>query len=165
MTSAETPTRQLADDHERVLEKLDSLHNMVTQSDLKAEAAVQLNELARFFATELELHLKKEEEALFPEFGKYIPQEGGPVGVMLMEHEDLRRLNKAFQQGVASWEQNSADAQRVINDAGNQLISLLRQHIDKEDNILFPMAEEFLSEAEQAHVGELFTQIEKNARG
>ncbi len=42
---------------------------------------------------------------------------------------------------------------------------LLEQHIDKEDNILYPMADEHLSEAGQQDLASQFAGVEENKIG
>ena len=46
--------------------------------------------------------------------------------------------------------------------AANEFVPLLRQHIFKENNVLFKMAEQVLSEADDADVDGKFTQVEQD---
>ena len=50
---------------------------------------------------------------------------------------------------------------RTFADAARQYIPLLRQHIFKENNVLFHMAERVMSEADDADVMSRFSQVEK----
>jgi hemerythrin-like domain-containing protein len=82
-------------------------------------------------------HHAKEERCLFPALVKAgIPAEGGPVAVMLAEHADGRDLIQAM------W--TVTPASRA--DAARRYARLLRDHIDKENGVLFPLAEAVLEE-------------------
>lgn len=82
-------------------------------------------------------HHAKEERYLFPALVTAgVPSEGGPVGVMLAEHGEGRALIEAMQ---------AEDASRRI-DTARRYIRLLRDHIDKENGVLFPLAEAVLEE-------------------
>jgi hemerythrin-like domain-containing protein len=86
-----------------------------------------------------------------------IPEQGGPIGVMLHEHvlgrDCVGRMREASQA-------RPFDA-RTFADAARQYIPLLRQHIFKENNVLFRMAERVMSEADDADVTGRFSQVEQ----
>ncbi len=104
----------------------------------------------------------KEEEALFPEIERFIPREGGPTGMMLIEHEDLGNTNKEFQRAVDEYlgDSDSAEIKRIIQEFGTRFIGVLRDHIDKENNILFTMADMHLDQTQIDKVIKLFYEIE-----
>jgi len=86
-------------------------------------------------------HHAKEERSLFPALVKAgVPSDGGPIGVMLAEHEEGRGYVRAMAEGP--------DARRAS--AAREYASLLRQHIDKENDVLFAIAEAVLDEQAQA---------------
>ena len=119
---------ELRADHEKILAELDKL---------EANPAGYAKEFLHFTENFAEPHHHKEEEVLFPALEKKgIPNEGGPIGVMLMEHEIKRGHVRDLAAGK-------------IEAAGN-IISLLRDHINKENNILYPMAEQVLTAEELA---------------
>jgi hemerythrin-like domain-containing protein len=96
-------------------------------------------------------HHAKEERALFPAMAKAgIPAEGGPIGVMLHEHEHGRALIRAMADGDTP--------RRVV--AAREYVRLLRQHIDKENQVLFPMADAVLDEREQEALVREFEAVE-----
>jgi hemerythrin-like domain-containing protein len=86
-----------------------------------------------------------------------IPEQGGPIGVMLHEHvlgrDCVGRMREAS-------EAQPFDA-RTFADAARQYIPLLRQHIFEENNVLFHMAERVMSEADDADVTGRFSQVEQ----
>ncbi len=91
-------------------------------------------------------HHSKEEEILFPAMQENgFPMDTGPVAVMLHEH-DIGREQVAELESAASREDVWNDPAPVIQ-AASQFTQLLRQHIHKEDNILYPMAKSHLPQA------------------
>ncbi len=161
--ASKTPTEMLKEDHQHVLKKLDDLEEITHQLDKKGQVSAKLKELAAFFKTEFWVHFTKEEEALFPEIEKFIPRESGPIGVMLIEHEDLRNTNSRLQPAIASYlkDGDNAAAREVIQRDGTHFIETLRDHIDKEDNILFMMADMHLDQAQIDKVAKGFAKIDR----
>jgi hemerythrin-like domain-containing protein len=111
-------------------------------------------------------HHKKEEGVLFQSmFAFGAPQQGGPVNVMLAEHEMGRTYTRGLRSAaerLAGGDQNAI--QEVIHFARNYA-ALLRQHILKEDRILFPMANEIIPEAYQEQVYQGFERVEHEETG
>jgi hemerythrin-like domain-containing protein len=106
-------------------------------------------------------HHAKEEDVFFPVLKQRgIPEQGGPIGVMLHEHvlgrDCVGRMREASQA-------QPFDAHKFA-EAARQYIPLLRQHIFKENNVLFRMAERVMSEADDDAVTGRFSQVEE-ARG
>ena len=94
-------------------------------------------------------HHGKEEEILFQRMiERGFPVEGGPLAVMLHEHTEGRARVSALSQ-IGQGEGELADAERktlLVN--ANEFVPLLRQHILKEDRILYPMALRLLTDTE-----------------
>lgn len=106
-------------------------------------------------------HHANEEDIFFPVLKQRgIPEQGGPIGVMLHEHI-LGRDCVARMQAAS---QAQPFDTRKFADAAKQYIPLLRQHIFKENIVLFHMAERVMSEADDADVTSKFSQVE-NERG
>ncbi len=141
---------ELTADHQAVLSQLDTLHGTLGrlfegEAGIDSEALSDVEAAVQFLETELEVHLRKEEQVLFPALSGYLPREGGPIGVMLLEHKDLRRTLRALRTALGSLrtDPQSASAEDVLK-VGYSLIGLLRQHIKKEDLCLFPMSSSYL---------------------
>ncbi|MDP2729541.1 MAG: nitroreductase family protein [Dehalococcoidales bacterium] len=162
MVSAKKPTDLLKEDHQNVLKKLDSLDEMIGNLDQKDKVAAPLKEVSSFFQTDFWVHFDKEEQALFPELEKFIPRESGPLGVMLAEHEDLRKTNADFQRTVSEYLGGADNPETMgeIQQQGSHFITVLRDHIFKEDNILFSMADAHLDQHQMDKVAELFLKID-----
>lgn len=159
-------TKPLSDDHKMVLKKLDDFEEVVSNLDKPNTIMPTLKELGTFFKGEIWIHFAKEEDALFPEMEKFMPIEGGPIGVMLLEHQELRRTNDEFQKGLEVYVKNPGDAKAavLIKENGINIIQILRQHIDKEDNILFMMAEMHLDNTQTQNILKAYEEVEKKFR-
>jgi hemerythrin-like domain-containing protein len=111
-------------------------------------------------------HHKKEEGVLFPSMVAHgLPVEGGPIGVMLAEHEQGRAYTRQLRQAAESLQAGDATAKADVITNARAYAGLLRQHIMKEDNILFPMAERVLPPSEQGWVADGFETVEHEETG
>lgn len=89
-------------------------------------------------------HHAKEEDILFPWMqAQGFPQGAGPIGVMLSEHRMARELVSSMDADIDRLRARSDDAQALssFREHAESYATLLWQHIFKEDNILYPMAE------------------------
>ena len=144
------PTDILRKEHDKVLNVLDKLEKNLEDKDLS-----QIKQNIKILEEEFSRHsLDKEEKALFPEIEKFIPREGGPTGMMIIEHEEIIGLIKKFKEGMA------AKDFRRMSDAGNSIFSILRPHIDKENNMLFMMADMHLDDRQKKAILEKFKKID-----
>jgi len=111
-------------------------------------------------------HHKKEEDILFITMaGKGVPVQGGPIGVMLAEHEQGRMYNRGIKSGVEKLQAGDPSGQVEIIQNGRGYAALLRQHIAKEDGILFPMAERVIPPPEQEQMWQDFDRVEREEIG
>jgi hemerythrin-like domain-containing protein len=98
-------------------------------------------------------HHFKEEDLLFAAMVEAgFPRDAGPIGVMLHEHDLGRgqvRVLAEVAAAAAPW--TTADRER-LHAAALGYADLLRAHIHKEDEILYPMAEARLPPALAARV-------------
>lgn len=85
-------------------------------------------------------HHGKEENSLFPELEKKgMPKESGPIAVMLMEHTTTRKLAARMEESSKEYLKTGEAKQLVID--MQEYINHVVQHIWKENNRLFEMAE------------------------
>ena len=78
-------------------------------------------------------HLDLEEKIIFPAFTEATGMSGGPVQVMLMEHEQMRAVLTQMKTAVDA---NDLDA---VTGIGETMLILMQQHNMKEEGILYPM--------------------------
>jgi hemerythrin-like domain-containing protein/uncharacterized protein (DUF2249 family) len=161
------PTQVLKDEHDLILQALDAMEHKIAGLETGAppdrayfEKAV---EFLRTFADQC--HHGKEEHLLFKTMlDRGFPLQGGPIAVMLSEHELGRSFIRGIADGAAVLGKDPAAAQQVIA-SGREYIQLLRAHIDKENTILFPLADNVLSPEDQAHLGKEFERFETEETG
>ena len=161
-------TEILIKEHDSILEMLDVLGKVCDKLEA-AEAVVpeHLEEILSFlqgFADRC--HHGKEEDLLFPAMeASGIPREGGPVGVMLTEHVQGRELIQRMVAAVASLKNAEPNAPGQFVDAGRGYVRLLSQHIEKENNVLFRMADMRISESKQQELETQFDVVDKEKIG
>ncbi|HOB85650.1 MAG TPA: hemerythrin domain-containing protein [Bacteroidales bacterium] len=107
-------------------------------------------------------HHGKEEDFLFPALEKAgLKKEGGPIGAMLFDHTQGRNYIKQMQNSILN---NQVDRLLFVQ-ASKDYISLMRSHIQKENNVLFPLVDIKLSDSEQNDLYEKFENHEENVIG
>jgi len=107
-------------------------------------------------------HHGKEEDLLFPAMEiKGFSKQMGPVAVMLYEHTQGRNLVAVMTSAAERYATGDASALKDLALAGRNFIGLLRQHIQKEDNILFVMADQHFNEVEQNELLAKFQKVEQ----
>ncbi|MBI3989119.1 MAG: hemerythrin domain-containing protein [candidate division NC10 bacterium] len=165
---AKRATEALKHDHriiERVLRALErSIQRLEEGQPFEPSVLAKALDFFQGFADKC--HHKKEEDLLFPLLSKRgVPVEGGPIGVMLSEHEDGRRFLKGLKEGLDKLDSEPEVAKRLIVENGAGYIQLLQSHIFKEDNVLFVMADHVLGPDEQARLSEEFEHVEHHHVG
>lgn len=162
------PTEQLKEEHriissmlkilEMICKKLES-GGEVSTADLKG-----ILEFIKIFVDRC--HHAKEEDLLFTAMEEIgISKRGGPIGVMLMEHNTGRDYVKNMSDAIEKYKEGDKEISLKIVENAKNYIALLSQHIEKEDNILYPMAETRLSANKQEELLEKFEKIEKERIG
>ena len=144
----------MENEHERILGVLDALDRFVADVHDTPEDKLELTRFITFIREYAdERHHAKEEQVLFAAMARNgFPPEQGPVGMMLYEHQEMRGFVsklRALAQQDASW--SLADTERVC-DSARSYTGMLREHIMKENEMLYPMAMELLPPSVQQEV-------------
>jgi hemerythrin-like domain-containing protein len=141
------PVTDLMNDH-RLIEAVMTAVERKLSSEAEFPASFLGQALDFFVEYADRFHHAKEEDALFPALaGRGVPVEGGPIGMMLYEHTLGRKLLSDIRKNLPAADQGDEEACAAIRDRASQYIGLLRNHIWKEDNVLFRMAQGVLDEA------------------
>jgi hemerythrin-like domain-containing protein len=162
-----TATAALRHEHEAILRMLDATEEVASRlkrgSRIAPETLSGLLEFFKLFADRC--HHGKEEDLLFPLLQqKGMPGQGGPIGVMLHEHTLGRALIREMSDAADAYTKNPNAGLRWA-EAATSYAGLLRSHINKENQVLFVMAERMLSDAEQQELSEAFEKIEIEKMG
>ncbi|HZD39267.1 MAG TPA: hemerythrin domain-containing protein [Terriglobales bacterium] len=161
----DSPTQLLSAEHrviERVLSVVDKLTGAPIEESL--DSWKKALDFIRGFADQC--HHLKEEKVLFPALEEHgIPSEGGPVGMMLLEHEEARGHVKEMMAAIKRLEANESDARENLVTHAKAYRRLLQEHIQKEDDILFRMADDVIPSPAQSQLLKAFEQHEIEEMG
>ena len=162
------PTDDLIHEHKAIKVMLSIMDRIA--ENINAGKGVDTNdvekivEFLKIFADKC--HHGKEENSLFPALVTAgIPNEGGPVGVMLQEHVVGRGFIKDISTSTEKYKTGSSDSMKLIADGLRNYTSLLQNHIGKEENILFKMADKVLAPQVQESIYKQFEKIEEEVVG
>jgi hemerythrin-like domain-containing protein len=162
------PTEILSAEHRVIEQVLDCLEKIGERSassgKLDVESARTALRVLRTFADQC--HHGKEELRLFPMLARRgLPMHVGPVAVMVEEHEigrgEIRKMSAALDDAA----RGEAGAAQAFAEAAASYVELLRDHIAKEDNILFPMAESVMRDEDRAELLASFESMEHDDLG
>ena len=162
------PTDILKDEHrviERVLDTLEKAANQLREGqDVSPDFFVGAADFIKGFADGC--HHRKEEGVLFKAMAVHgMPDHDGPIGVMLKEHEEARRLTRGMRDGAERMAAGDAAASGEVASYAMDYVGLLRAHIQKEDNVLFPMADQIIPADEEAQVSKDFERLDLEDAG
>lgn len=163
-----TATEELRAEHEgiklmlRILDKYCAL--LEGGEEVDPEHGERMIEFIRVFADRC--HHEKEEELLFPALERHgIPREGGPIGVMLHEHDAGRACVRGMTEALEKFKGGDKGAAGSFIENARAYVELLGAHIEKENQVLFPMAEMRLTDKEQTELAEAFEKVETEKIG
>lgn len=160
------PTDDLKNEH-RVIERMlavlsKACDKLEKGEDVDGEVFTGAVDFFQNFADKC--HHTKEEKLLFEKMmERGISGEVGPIAVMMREHQDgrahVRKLAGLTRDGYS-------DAQRkAIIRIGRAYIDLLSKHIQKEDNVLYPLADEILEKEDKEELEKGFEDVEEKVMG
>jgi hemerythrin-like domain-containing protein len=162
------PTEILSGEHRVIEQVLACLEAIV--GDARSSGRLDLpaaNDAIAFFRNFADrCHHGKEETHLFPALeAKGFPRDGGPVGVMLYEHDQGRgHVCGMDENAEAAAAGVSASLAQFIEHAEAYVV-LLREHIYKEDHILFPLVDRTLNDDDQQRLLAAFHTTEAEEMG
>jgi hemerythrin-like domain-containing protein len=161
-------TQVLSEEHrviERVLDSLDRAADQLESGrQVRPEFYLSATEFIRGFADGC--HHQKEEGVLFKYMEKAgMPVQNSPIGVMLAEHELGRQYTRALHAAAQDMQTGDPSAINRAIQSSRSYVALLRQHIQKEDHILFPMADRVIPAGQYDQVWEDFEHVEHAETG
>jgi hemerythrin-like domain-containing protein len=163
------PIEDLKQEHDAVKTTLKILDRICSEAEKTGEIPNpdHLDQLIEFFRIFVDkCHHGKEEALLFPALEEVgVSREGGPIGVMLKEHQQGRDLVAKMNAALSHYAEGNREAIRDLIQNARAYITLLNQHIDKENNVLFPLADRHLPREKQAELWEGFETIETEKIG
>jgi hemerythrin-like domain-containing protein len=162
------PTELLMEEHrviERLLATLDRAASRLEMGeDVRPGVFLDAADVIKGFADGC--HHRKEEGILFPALEQAgVPRDGGPVGVLLAEHEEGRRLTRAMRQAAELVAGGDVSARSAVVGNARGYTGLLKQHIKKEDTVLFPLAVRVVQGHKRTEMAEAFEVVEREETG
>ena len=157
------PTEELMKEHSAIQLMLEILSEACTRLESGGKVVVtDLEKMLEFLKEFADgCHHAKEERHLFPALERAgIPRERGPIGVMLAEHNlgrsHIRRMSSAIS-GLAAGDTRAKE--EFVQNA-RAYVHLLTMHIEKENKVLFPMADVHLPLEVQQGLARDFEKLE-----
>lgn len=159
LAAADRPCAVLKAEHQVILRVLDVLETLVDRpGGLETTSLAECVEFFQLFADAC--HHAKEEDLLFPVLEERgMPRDGGPIGVMLYEHRVARSLVARMRQALDGIAAGDTEASNDLRDAARDYLELLRQHIFKEDHVLFQAGDDLMTETDQTSLGAKFCDV------
>jgi hemerythrin-like domain-containing protein len=162
------PTEVLINEHNsiktmlRIMNKI--AENISTGKCVETKDAEQIVDFLKIFADKC--HHGKEENSLFPALeAAGIAKGNGPIGVMLREHTIGRGYIQELNTAIEKIKIGYFGCSQLITNSILNYTNLLQSHIEKEENVLFPMAEKVLTEHKKLVIWEEFARIEEDVVG
>lgn len=158
-----TAIQNLEEDHLQIL-RLIKVMERITQLENPDEVHLELIiKVIREFADVQ--HHAKEEQLLFPLLvEKGLPNESGPVAVMLHDHQQGRLFVKGMVENMLLMKTGDLCAFQDIYTNMLGYTELLKSHIAKENNVLFRMADKVLTNTEQERLLLEFAVVENETK-
>ena len=156
-----TAMQILSGEHKNILKIAEALNKecgaLESGKKLNTDFFSQAIEFIREYADRF--HHAKEEDILFKELCKPdAKMHCNPVEQMLYEHNLGRNFVKGMEEGLKEGNKNR------ITENARGYSQLIQEHINKEDNILYPMADEALGEKAKESILKKFNEIEKKKK-
>jgi len=160
------PTAQLKDEHHDIKLMLQILEKICAKIEHGEKVKkAHLESIMEYFSAFVgDCHLAKEEDMLFPAMEKAgVPKGGGPIGDLRVVHTIARSYISVMNEAVLKYPADVSNAKTFTQNA-REYIELLKAHIDTED-MLFPLAENYISEEGKKNLAEEFKQFERTRIG
>ena len=152
-------TKNLENDHVHILRLIEVMEQMVQLPDPNIADLEEVVELIRKFADGL--HHAKEENFLFPLMAeKGFSLQQGPVAVMLIDHEQGRGFVRGMAENIQHYKNGQLSALNLVYANMQGYMELLSNHIAKENNILFRMADNVFTTENHQNLNTQFSVID-----
>ncbi len=163
-----TATSVLRKEHQAIRDALNFAEGVSVRIERGEQALPEvLTKVTEFFRRFVDqCHHHKEEDIFFPTLEKKgISASGGPLSVMLMEHERARVLIQELSEAAEAYGTDGEISGKAWARAAWDYSGLMQEHFRKEEEVLFRMAEDILSREEQAALVADFERLEREKIG
>jgi hemerythrin-like domain-containing protein len=134
-------------DHDRALVQLASLNRAsaaIAAEGFTEENFRKVEGAMSFIREEVSVHNASEEEALFPVLERYVE---GPTRLMRKDHRTLKKEFLRLQKAVSRISQHRENSKAAVElaEISRTVVQAFVNHIHKENYILFPLVQKFLT--------------------
>ena len=157
------PTENLSKEHSDILELL-GIMSRISKNIIsnKVFYTGDIEEIIDFLKHFIEKSHHKKEEVFYPILsGVDHLKDKEELSVMLYEHVLERNYLKDINSCVINCKIGNSFSQELLAESMMKYVVLLKGHINKEEKIIFPMADKVLNEAQQNEVYAQFEKIEE----
>ncbi len=160
------PTDELMDEHrviERMLEVLSRAGNKLEKGEsVDSKLFPEAVDFLQNFADKC--HHSKEEQWLFKKMmERGVSGEVGPIAVMMREHQDGRAHVQNMDR-LSKGKMSKVTMEGLVK-ASRAYVDLLTKHIQKEESVLYPMANQLLDQEDQIELEKGFSEVEEKVMG
>ncbi|MBI3950112.1 MAG: hemerythrin domain-containing protein [Acidobacteria bacterium] len=152
----QNPINRFYQEHEQVLEQIQELEHCVDDLRRKGYSKRRASQFARALKAVdygVRIHNAAEEKALLEMLDQTLPTYG-PTFIMRQEYRELRRAARRLQTAFQGWQRDAKNRQKLahLGLTTEWLIKLLQEHIDKGNDVLFPLAQSVLTQQQMDQV-------------
>jgi DUF438 domain-containing protein len=157
----------LVAEHEMIERAMAVLKNNLEKIDEAVKAPLQMQRAIDFLLEFGDkVHNTKEEEFLFPLMGqKGLPVQGGPIGVMLMEHDAERNLLQRMIAELPNLAEAATTKRQKFAAEGFEYLTIRAEHIWKENDVLYPMGRKLFSDEDNTSLLNAFKTLDQQTYG
>ncbi len=146
--------QMIIDEHPALREQMNGIAKRVSEIEQQAEEAQraaleELDKRVQSFKVEVRAHSEAEEKEFSPLLGKHLGMDALPVVANEQQHTEAKKLIGEYGQHFASWKEGKEGSLSGMKEALLGAVKVLNEHFDKEENILFPLAERTLTDADK----------------
>ena len=164
------PTQILRAEHRQIDEQLNVLSGALRRLGDRGpdpEVLDRIESVARYIDRDMAIHHRKEEDCLFPFLEEHLASEELRLDSRIADHEDLNIMNGKFKDALRECRELEAGrrarfAAQMLKGYGLYIVHLVREHLLKEDQILFLVADEYLTPDQEAEILSRFRAVERS---
>lgn len=172
LSGTDTALDVLKREHERVLDNIGLLHaaslclklgTLTPNSPVWDKGVDHLSKVLDFMDTDVRLHFRREEGALFPSLEKHFGVEKSPIRLLLEEHAQIWQWYDQLKEKLVKLQGDGRESSEAVpsevQDLSSHIEHLLREHIKKENESLLPLARSLLDEKELEEISSQWKSI------
>ncbi len=148
--------RQIQEDHRVLDSERKALKAVLEKPVGLKDLRVHLLQILRSLEPRMKLHLRREEEVLFPAFEHLLGGGSGVLTLLKDQHDELRALLDKLSELL--WDRESSSWQNIA-ETGESLIALLETHEEKEGRFMVDILESSLQPQQLMDLARQFQRV------